>query len=296
MRLIVTRPQAQAVAAVRELREAGVDAQALPLIAVEALAHDPAVESVKAVGEGGAAARAGSPNAASSGDSGEVPLVAALRRARETLAQRRLVMFVSANAVVHFLAEPGQPAWPPGTLAGSTGPGTTAALRQAGVPAACIREPAAGAERLDSEALWQQLRALDWRGARALIVRGEGGRDWLADTLRAAGAEVEFVTAYRRALPRFDEAQAALLAAAQADPAGHVWHFSSSEAVHNLPRLAPGARWQASAALATHPRIGEAARAIGFGDVQVLAPGLSALLAAWKALQAGRRSPGETRS
>ena len=207
-----------------------------------------------------------------------------------------LAVFVSANAVAHFLAEPGQPAWPPGTLAGSTGPGTTAALRQAGVPAACIREPAAGAERLDSEALWQQLRALDWRGARALIVRGEGGRDWLADTLRAAGAEVEFVTAYRRALPRFDEAQAALLAAAQADPAGHVWHFSSSEAVHHLPRLAPGARWQASAALATHPRIGEAARAIGFGDVQVLAPGLSALLAAWKALQAGRRSPGETRS
>lgn len=155
------------------------------------------------------------------------------------------------------------------------------------MPADLVREPGPQAPRLDSEALWQQLRGLDWHGARVLIVRGEGGRDWLADTLRAAGAQVDFVAAYRRCLPHLDAEQVALLAAAEVDPAGHAWHFSSSEAVHNLPKLAPGRGWQTSPALATHPRIGEAARAIGFEKVQTLSPGLQALLRAWHSLQAG---------
>lgn len=276
MRLLVTRPLAQAVDAVRELRAQGVDAHALPLIGIEPL-PDASEET------GGD--RAGE-TAGTASDSIAV-MAAELRSSRATLAGRRLVMFVSANAVRHFLAAPGGVAWPPGTLAGSTGPGTTAALRAAGVPAACIREPGPQAERLDSEALWQQLRHLDWQGASVLVVRGERGRDWLADTLRAEGARVDFVAAYRRTLPRLDEAQAALLRAAQADARGHAWHFSSSEAVHNLPRLAPGGAWRASPALATHPRIGEAARAAGFTHVQVLAPGLAALRQAWQALQAG---------
>jgi len=263
MRLIVTRPIAQAVPAVQELRALGVDAHALPLIGIEPLA-----------GAGAAAA-----------DSPEGGLASGLRRCWATLAERRLVMFVSANAVVHFFAAAGGSAWPPRTLAGSTGPGTTAALTAAGVPAGCLREPGPEAERLDSEALWQRLRDIDWRGASVLIVRGEGGRDWLAETLREAGAQVEHVAAYRRTVPRLSEEQAALLAAAEVDPVGHVWHFSSSEAVQNLPRLAPGGGWRGSCAMATHPRIGEAARSIGFGQVQVLAPGVASLLQAWLALQ-----------
>lgn len=262
MRLIVTRPLAQARAAVLELRALGVDAHALPLIGIESL--EPAEGSDPAAAES----------------------TAALRDAWATLDRRRLVMFVSANAVAHFFAASGGRAWPIGTLAGSTGPGTTAALLAAGVPEACVREPGPDAPRLDSEALWQRLRSLDWRGASVLIVRGEGGRDWLAETLRAAGAEVDFVAAYRRRLPELDDEQAALLAAAEADPSGHAWHFSSSEAVHNLPKLAPARRWRASPALASHPRIGEAAQAIGFDRVQVLPPGVQALVLAWRSLRA----------
>lgn len=262
MRLIVTRPIAQAEPAVAELRALGVDAHALPLIGIEALTQS-------SPGEVGAKSPA-------------VP--AALRRCWATLAERRLVMFVSANAVACFFAAAGGALWPPQTLAGSTGPGTTAALLAAGVPPACVREPGPEAGRLDSEALWQRLRSLDWRGSKVLIVRGEGGRDWLAETLRAAGAQVEHVAAYRRTLPRLSPSEAALLAAAEADPAGHAWHFSSSEAAHNLPKLAPAGGWRASFAFATHPRIGEAARAIGFVHLQVLAPGLTALRQAWSAL------------
>ncbi len=263
MRLLVTRPLAQALPALQELRALGVDAHALPLIGIEPL--------------GGTDGRPG--------DVAAVAAAAALRGCWATLAQRRLVMFVSANAVAHFFAAAGGHAWPARTLAGSTGPGTTAALRAAGVPADLVRAPGPDAQRLDSEALWQQLRGLDWHGAHALIVRGEGGRDWLADTLRAAGAQVDFVAAYRRCLPHLDAEQAALLAAADADPAGHAWHFSSSEAVHNLPKLAPRRGWRTSSALATHPRIGEAASAVGFEKVLILSPGVQALLRSWNALQ-----------
>ncbi len=265
MRLIVTRPIAQALPAVQELRALGIDAHALPLIGIESL---PAAAQ-------GASAPA------------ETDALAELGRAWDTLAERRLVMFVSANAVAHFFAAGDGRPWPLQTLAGSTGPGTTAALLAAGVPVGCLREPEPGAERLDSEALWQRLRDLDWRGASVLIVRGEGGRDWLAETLRTAGARVDFVAAYRRTLPRLDEEQSARLAAAEADPAGHVWHFSSSEAVSNLAALAPGRGWRNSRAWVTHPRIGEAARSVGFTQVQVLAPGVPALWQAWSALLRG---------
>ena len=118
--------------------------------------------------------------------------------------------------------------------------------------------------------------------AGVLIVRGDSGRDWLTDTLRDAGACVRFVSAYRRSLPRLGAEEEALLAAAVAEPAAHVWQFSSSEAVQNLRHLAPQATWAAAAAFATHERIGEAARSIGFRDVRVLAPGLAACVQAWR--------------
>jgi uroporphyrinogen-III synthase len=264
MRLIVTRPIEQGRAAVQELRAAGVDAVALPLLAIEPLA-----------------APAGGVNSE-------------LLHCWSALGTHRLVMFVSANAVAQFFAAaPPAAAWPAQTLAGSTGPGTSAALLAAGVPAANVRAPAPDAPRLDTEALWQVLRHEPWRGARVLVVRGDGGRDWFIDTLREAGAEVGVVTAYRRALPQLSAEQAAVLAAAEARPESHAWHFSSSEAVHNLPRLAAGEGWHRSRAFATHPRIGEAARAVGFVDVHTLAPGLPALLQAWEAWVArGRASDG----
>lgn len=264
MRLIVTRPAVQAPDALRELHALGIDAVALPLIGIEPLAGEAA---------------------AGGGEDRRSPL----GRCWATLAEQRLVMFVSANAVEHFFAAaPAGASWPAAVLAGSTGPGTSGALRRFGVPEACLVQPGADAPRLDSEALWEQLRGRPWRQADVLIVRGEGGgRDWFAKTLRSAGARVQIVEAYRRTVPQPGADEAALLAAAQAQPGAFAWHFSSSEAVRNLLHLAPSARWRASVAFATHPRIAEAARAAGFTDVRTPAPGAGALAAAWRAVQAG---------
>jgi uroporphyrinogen-III synthase len=262
MRVIVTRPAQQALPWVERLRALGVDAVALPLIDI-APADDPA------------------------------PVVAAWRG----LPGLALAMFVSANAVAHFFAQrPAGAAWPDEVLAGSTGPGTSAALLEAGVPAGNIVEPAADAPSFDSEALWARLAHRDWAGRRVLVVRGEHGRDWLADTLRGHGAVLDFVSAYRRGPPALGADGQAVLAAALAAPAGHLWHFSSSEAVGHLAALAsavqPAATWQRSLALASHPRIAEAARALGFGQVELVAVQPEAVAAAAARLAAAAAGSG----
>ncbi|WP_434172600.1 uroporphyrinogen-III synthase, partial [Streptococcus pyogenes] len=61
--------------------------------------------------------------------------------------------------------------------------------------------PEAEALRFDSEALWAQLDPAALAGKPVLIIRGNGGRDWLGDRLREAGAQVEAVEAYQRTLP-----------------------------------------------------------------------------------------------
>jgi uroporphyrinogen-III synthase len=248
MHVIVTRPPAQAAAWVAQLRTQGVAAQALPLIGIAPIDD-----------------------------------AAPVHAAWHALPGMALVMFVSANAVEQFFAArpavPAPAAWPAAVRAGATGPGTAAALREAGVPAAQIVEPAADAPRFDSEALWALLAPEDWAGRRVLVVRGEEGRDWFADTLRQRGALVDFVAAYRRLAPVLDAAGRRLVDAALAAPAAHLWLFSSSEAVGHLRSLLPGADWSAARAVASHPRIVQAAQALGFGQVLLLPPRVEAVAA-----------------
>lgn len=251
MKVLVTRPAAQAAEWVAGLRERGVDAAALPLIGIRP-PHD----------------------------------AQAVRTAWAELARHRLVMFVSPNAAEQFFAlRPVGVPWPPATLAGSPGPGTSRSLRALGVPAVCIAEPAADAAQFDSESLWQQLRAHDWRGASVLIVRGESGRDWLADTLREQGAAVSFVTAYERCAPELDAARQSLLRAALQAPARHVWMFSSSESIAHLEALAPRTDWGGAVALATHPRIAGRARTAGFGTVHECRPSMDAVVACLQSIE-----------
>jgi uroporphyrinogen-III synthase len=244
--VVVTRPQPQADDWVAALHRLGVGAAALPLLGI-----------------------------AGPADEGAVHL------AWQQLARQVLVMFVSPSAVERFFAlRPTGLDWPAGVIAAGTGPGTRRALRQADVPEALLVSPPEAAGSFDSEALWAMLRARrDWRGCAALIVRGEGGRDWLADTLRQHGALPHFVEAYRRTVPVPDAAGQAVLQAALAGPASHVWLFSSSEAVGHLPALVPGGRWGDARALATHARIADAASGLGFGQVRQVLPDPDAVAA-----------------
>lgn len=260
-RLLVTRPAAQAEAALRELRGLGIDAHALPLIGIAPLAD-------------------------------RAPLAALWAESRAW----QVLVFVSQNAVTHFFAaRPAGVAWPAGAWAAAPGPGTAAALREVGVPAALVVAPARDG-RQDSEALWAALapRRADWRAAPVLILRGADanaapidvgvGREWLAAAMEAAGASVRLQAVYRRGPAELSLAERQLLNDALAMPARHVWLLASAEAVDHLQALATqdGRSWpaQPGAAIATHPRIAERARAAGFAPVVVSAGDAVAVAAA----------------
>ena len=247
LRVLVTRPQPQADEWVQRLCGAGFDAAALPLLHIDAVAQAP------------------------------------LRDAWQALAAVAVdaVVFVSPNAVSHFFAaRPAGLPWPAPVWAAAPGPGTAQALIEAGVPPERVLQPVAGSERFDSESLWARMQSLPWTGQHVRIVRGEGGRDWLAQRLQEAGARVDFIQAYGRGAPRLDAAQQALLHEALARAPRFIWLFSSSEAVGHLPALAPGADWSRSQALASHPRIAQAARDLGFGQVDAVSPAFDAVRAA----------------
>ena len=250
MRVIVTRPAGEVGRWLAALRARGFDAASLPLMAIAPAAQP-----------------------------------AALVDAWQDLAPLRAVMFVSGNAVRHFFAErPSGSAWPDGTRAWATGPGTREALLQAGLDAAQVDSPPASAAQFDSETLWQQVAAQVGPGDRALIVRGgdaagaSSGRDWLAERLAAAGVQVDMVVAYRRGAPEFSEAQ--LREAREAAAAGDIWLFSSSQAISHLRAALPRQDWSRARAVATHSRIAEAARQAGFGVVCESRPTVDAVVAA----------------
>jgi uroporphyrinogen-III synthase len=245
MSVIVTRPAREAARWTARLRERGFEPVELPLMAIGAPADQHG-----------------------------------LRRLAAEADRFGAVMFVSANAVHGFFsAGPvfGRArAWAPG-------PATREALIAAGVPAARIDAPAEAAQQFDSESLWQQVCGQLDAGDSLLIVRGAGaegksqGRDWLAQQVTARGVRVETIVAYTRGLPQWtaQEQEAARRAAAD----GSTWLFSSSEAAGNLQHLLGGQDWSRARAIATHPRIATAVRALGFGEVRQCRPALEDVIA-----------------
>jgi len=248
-RAVVTRPEGEARRWVSALQDHGWQALALPLIVIGPPA-DP------------------------------LPL----RQARARLPGYDALMFVSAPAVAQFFA--GQP-WNDADSAGQTrcwapGPATARALLAAGVPSGRIDQPDAAAENFDSESLWREVGPQVAPGHRLLVVRGQSeavtaspqgnGRDWLAQQCRARGGSVDWCVAYRRQAPAWGDEERAQAIAASRD--GSVWLLSSSEALDHLAGLLPGTDWSQARAMATHPRIAQAAARIGFGIIRESRPTL----------------------
>lgn len=114
-----------------------------------------------------------------------------------------LVVFVSGNAVACYfqqLAQAGAtPAtWPAHTRVAVVGAATARAVLDTRlVPAERILAPGE-AEEQDSESLWKLLQPLAAGMDKALIVRGQSGREWLGQRLEQAGLEVVRHASYQR--------------------------------------------------------------------------------------------------
>lgn len=235
--IAVTRPRAQAAELARGIELAGGRVRALPLLTI-----DP------------------------------VPLTPALQAQLARLAGVDWLVFVSPNAVrfgLELMAAAGVALSPQVRLA-AVGQGSTRALHAQGWHD--VRVPA---ERQDSEGLLALPELAAVRGQRIVILRGDGGRALLGDTLAARGAEVEYLTCYLRGTPPLD------VPALLADPPD-VLTVTSSEALDHLWQQLGDEGQTALAAmplLLPHPRIAERARQQGWHQVLTCAGGDDGLLA-----------------
>lgn len=196
---------------------------------------------------------------------------ARLAQVHAALASYDIAIFVSANAVEYGARQAG--AWPRHVVVYAPGPGTAEALAAAGIPGARIP-----GKSWDSEGLLELPELKDVSGKRIVIFRGEGGREFLGNSLRARGGVVDHVTCYRRVAP---QTGAAGLLEAIREKRANALTLTSAEGLDNLI-AAVGAAGRADLQklpiFAAHPRIAEHARGCGLtatetagGDAGLLA-------------------------
>lgn len=225
--IIVTRPEHQAQILMTQLQESGAEALLLPGMVIEA------------------------PEDKTN-----------LRKACEALTSYHFAMFVSANAVDAVFREIN--AWPEHVLALTPGAGTAQALREKGIAEEQIIEPVISA---DSEGLLALALLQNVRGKRVVIFRGETGRDYFTQELRARGVTVQHVICYRRILPS-PPSESLRQRLGQDKLDGIV--FTAGEAIANLEQILDDktlVRLKALPAFVSHPRIGQKAAMLSWHPV-----------------------------
>lgn len=247
--VIVTRPLAQGTAFAERVVAAGRKAVVFPLLEIHPLVDDSALRDVIA-----------------------------------RLGQYALVAFVSPNAIDAVLT--GIESWPKAVPIAIMGEGSRAALVQHGIDDSNTKiiSPR-NTERTDSETLLEALDLAALQGRKVLIVRGETGRELLADRLTVAGCQVEQIAAYRRVAPVLTPDKREILQALL--DGEHDWIITSSEGLRVLTDMvaqlhepAYVVKMQQQRIIAPHARIAETARNSGFTNVDQTGSGDERLLAA----------------
>jgi uroporphyrinogen-III synthase len=247
--VVITRPLAQAEPLARRVAAVGREAVVFPLLEIHPL-----------------------------------PDIAPLRATLNDLHRYALIAFVSPNAIAAAFSV--KPDWPRDIPIAVIGDGSRKALAQYGITDANASIVSSrDAARTDSQTLLAALGKTALQGKEVLIIRGESGRELLADELRAAGIAVTQVAAYRRVAPTLDHERRAKLL--QLIAGENDWIVTSSEALRNLMQSveqaagAPGvAKMQQQQVFVPHARIAETARALGLQRVTLTGSGDEALLAA----------------
>lgn len=211
-------------------------------------------------------------------DGGELPAALAEMRPED------LVVFVSPRAVEAAAAIRPPADWPTRHVA-AVGRATATALAAAGREDVVLPE---GSE--DSEGLLEALDGVSMAGRRVWIVRGETGRELLAESLEARGARPRFVAVYRRACP----------APPRDLPAGadRLWIVTAPQALDCLATFAAPSTAGSdpglldSSLLVINERARDRARTLGFrGPIELAGgPGPEALARAVWTLVAARRT------
>ena len=171
------------------------------------------------------------------------------------------LIFISPNAVRMALDLLPQTSWPPHVQIAAVGKGTARALHAAGCPK--VLAPDDGA---DSESLLRLPDLAQVSGQRVLLMRGEGGRELLAQTLEQRGAQVAHALLYRRIAVPPDIAALQAQSQAQSLTLSLCFVITSSEALQVLFAAAEQAQaldWlRAQCFVFAHPRIAAFAQSL----------------------------------
>lgn len=162
--VLVTRPQGQQQALVNALKQSGYDVSHMPALEISA-----------------------------------TTLSAAERQLLLNIDHYHAVIFISRNAAEFALRALEQlwPQWPVGVLWLAVGEATASELRAAGLT------PQAPQQGFNSEALLAMpcLQTAALAQQKVLLLRGEGGRELLAPTLRERAAQLDELVLYQRHCP-----------------------------------------------------------------------------------------------
>ena len=197
----------------------------------------------------------------------------ALSQRLAQLATYNAAIFISPNAVRHGLTTiDAQRDWPEHVRIYALGPGTARALKQHGL----LKVIQPGGQDTEALLALPSLHAVN--NQRIVIFRGVGGRELLADTLRARGASVEYAECYRRVRPESDASPII-----QRWSAGdiHAVTINSAETLHNLASMLgeAGLRFlRATPVFAPHDKIAQSARELGIEHVIATAGGDAGLV------------------
>ncbi len=168
-----------------------------------------------------------------------------------------IVIFVSRNAVTSFMAG-FDGAMVADTQCVAVGAATAQCMFEHGLSVDIQAPPPAG-----SESLLAMPEMQDVAGKQVLIVRGETGRELLAETLIARGATIHYLEVYRRCLPTYDTDR--IDAALRAD-----WVLVTSVAgLENLCQIVNNDVIKLKTLLVVSTRIEQVAKELGFQHVVV---------------------------
>lgn len=164
------------------------------------------------------------------------------------IAEYDWAIFISSNAVENSLPHLQTQGIPSTLKFAAIGPTTAQSLQHFGIQNTLIPQG-----RFDSESLLALPAFQEMQGKKVMIVRGVGGREVLADTLKARGAEVVFAECYQRINPQTD---CQLLEDAFRQQQLQAIVVTSSEAMRHLLDLAGHADWlKHTPILVNHARV-----------------------------------------
>ena len=187
-------------------------------------------------------------------------------------------IFISSNAVQNAMPRIAKLGIPPSLNFAAIGPVTATELQSFSVKDVLIPN-----DRFDSESLLALDEMHAMQDKKVMIFRGVGGRDILAETLKARGAQVTFAECYQRINP---QTNCDLLAQLYSENKLHGIVVTSSEAMRHLLVLAGDADWLHNVTLfVNHARIADLPLQIGLKVLVADAPGDEAMLASLQVSQ-----------